>query len=490
MNRKKNTNAVAPFIIGIATGLYPVIFYYSNNYTLINSFEHFAKFITFFLIVPSIGFVILQKIILKRSFATWKVHIYAFLNVAAFLLFIQLCLYSSVQWVITIVAFLIAGLVAWFLSAHLKKIVVFQLLLAFIGLFSLVPTLYRQLNYSTEWMKQPDGIEDATFKIKPNIYFIQPDGYASFNMLASPTYNFDNTLFETFLEAKNFKKYPDFRNNYGATLPSNSSLFMMKHHYYNEGSNFSETINARQVIVGDNSVLRILKNNGYSTSFIGQKPYFLINKAKLGYDKVNFSKEEISFITTGLEIRKDVHLDLEKQLDILPNNPQFTFIQIISPGHITSKSYDSKGIEGERLRYLGKLKESNDHLKRMILKIEEQDPNAMIIIMADHGGYVGLESTELTTYKTDNLAIRRSVFGSALAIKWPNSEVPAYDSELKTSVNLFRIITSYLSDNEVYLEQLSNDYSYMVIKEGAPKGIYSYLDGDGNEIFKRHKNGE
>ena len=39
-----------------------------------------------------------------------------------------------------------------------------------------------------------------------------------------------------------------------------------------------------------------------------------------------------------------------------------------------------------------KIKEVNLWLKETIVIIEQKDPNAIIIVLADHGGWVGLES--------------------------------------------------------------------------------------------------
>jgi hypothetical protein len=53
-------------------------------------------------------------------------------------------------------------------------------------------------------------------------------------------------------------------------------------------------------------------------------------------------------------------------------------------------------------------------------------------------------------------------------------------------VNLFRILTSYLSENDLYLANLQPDESYIIIYSGATQGTYQYLDGEGNVVFKKH----
>ena len=130
----------------------------------------------------------------------------------------------------------------------------FQFLLAIIGVFTLVTNISKQLNYSKDWMIQPDEIEKAVFKKRPNVYFIQPDGYVNFSEIGKGYYEIDNNAFKQYLEQNDFKIYDDIRSNYNSTLVSNTSIFMMKHHYLNSGFNFTETIDGREIIIDQNTV--------------------------------------------------------------------------------------------------------------------------------------------------------------------------------------------------------------------------------------------
>ncbi len=359
------------------------------------------------------------------------------------------------------------------------------MLLAVIGIFTLTPVLIKQLNYSKEWMIQPDNIEAAIFKKKPNIYFIQPDGYVNFSELKGGYYNIENEAFENYLNGINFKTYSGFRSNYAATLPSNSSVFMMKHHYYNNSSDFTETIDARNIIITDNSVLRILKNNNYRTFFLTEQPYFLTNKPKLGYDFCNFSLNEIKFLSQGIAETRDIIQPFKDYLNLYPEGPNFFFIEIFNPGHISNSLADSKGIEGEREHYIESLKVSNKKLQDITTAILQNDSEALIVIMADHGGFVGMKSLEASYTKSSDPDFVNSIFSSILAIHWPNDKAPEFDDKFKTSVNLFRILTSYLSENDSYLVNLQPDESYMIVDNVSPRGVYQYLDTNGNVVFKK-----
>lgn len=477
---------IFPLTTAIAAGLYPLLFYFTNNYKMINSWGHLGFFISIFLLLPGVTFFAVHKIVAINFFKRLQPFVLPFLNLFFFLSYLNVALYAGFSWLRTLIIVGIALLFALLLHKYFKKIVGFQLLLAVIGVFTLAPVVLNQLNYSKEWMVQPDAIETAIFKKKPNIYYIQPDGYANFSELKKGNYKIENAEFENFLEDNNFKSYPKFRSNYAATLPTNSALFMMKHHYYNNGSDFTEIIDARNVIISDNSVLRILKKNGYRTFFLTEQPYFLTNKPKLGYDFCNFSTKEISFVTTGIGDPRDVIAPFKNYMETYPEGPNFFFVEIFNPGHITNTLDDSKGIEGERQHYIESLQESNKKLTELTKTILANDPEALIVIMADHGGFVGMTNTSESYTKNTAPDFVNSIFSTILSIHWPNGEAPVFDDKLKTSVNLFRILTSYLSENDSYLSNLQEDGSYIIINFGAPQGVYKYINGEGEVVFKKY----
>ena len=475
-----------PVISAIAAGLYPLFFYYTNNFKLIKSWGHFGYFISLFILAPIAIFFIANKVSKISVFEKIQPFTLPFLNFFFFFFFLNVALYAGFSWLRTFIVFGIAVLLTFLLQKYFKKILVFQFILSIIGAFTLAPVIIKQLNYSKKWMLQPDGIETAVFRKKPNIYFIEPDGYANFSELKKGNYEIENAEFENFLAENKFKTYPNFRSNYAATLPSNSATFMMKHHYYNNGSDFTETIDARNIIIGDNSVLKVLKHNNYRTFFLTEQPYFFTNKPKLGYDFCNFSSKEISFVTTGIGNPQDIIEPFANYMEAYPEGPNFFFLEIFNPGHIINRESESKGIAGEREHYIESLKEANKKLAQLTKIILKNDPEALIVIMADHGGFVGMKSIEDSYTKSNDPNIINSIFSSMLAIHWPNGESPEFDAKLKTSVNLFRILVSYLSENPSYLTNLQADKSYIIINFDAPKGVYEYLDTEGNVVFNKH----
>ncbi len=475
---------VFPVLAALASGTYPIVFYFSQNFTLINSWAHFRYFTLLFLLIPALLFVFFQWVFSSERLGSWQKYVVPFLNIFSFLILLKVCLYAGIQKKIIVGIFIVSVILTKLLYKHIQKIMILQLLIAMVGCFGLWITLNEHFNYSTEWTKQPDNIKKVVFKKKHNVYFIQPDGYVNFSELRKGFYNIENIEFEDFLTKSNFKGYPDFRSNYEATLASNSATFMMKHHYYGGSMSTNESMHAREDIISSNIVLDIFKSNGYRTHFLTELPYLLMNRPKLGYDVCNFSYNEFPYIGTGLEPYKDILEPLKEYANIDSEIPKFFFIEIFNPKHIDGLDLGENTIELKRIVYKENLEDANVLLTNAITFIKKNDPTALVIIMADHGGYVGMKTTREGGDKTQNRDKIYSIFSSLLSIHWPNDKVPNFDVKLKTPVNLFRIIFSYLSENETYLTNLEENSSYIQLNTNTEPGVYRYIDGSGAIDFK------
>ncbi len=153
--------------------------------------------------------------------------------------------------------------------------------------------------------------------------------------------------------------------------------------------------------------------------------------------------------------------------------PQFTYVHLLSPGH----SLRTKQTEGElrifREKFVPKIRNANDFLEKMIQYLVERDPNALIIINADHGsfglGWVGPAKKELFQGVPENLTALDHM-GVLLAIRWPDGP-PTYQPDVQSNVNLFRLIFAFLGDNEGILKTKVPDHGYLRGGEGLhPEG--------------------
>ena len=471
-------------ISAIASGLYALIHTYGENFQLTNSWMQFGVMVLLYIITPIVIFALTTGIIKKiPKLKKLQPYLIPILNASFFTFFIIEKTYGLSARRILIIGVFIAICSAILLCKHYKKIVILQCVLAAIAFVKIPPIVYEYATQSSEWLQQPDTIETATFKKTPNIYIIQPDGYANFSELGKAPYNFDNNEFEGYLEEKNFKLYQNYRSNYASTILSNSSMFGMKHHYKGR-----QLFNARAVIAGKNPVISTLKNNNYKTFLVLEYPYLLLNRPEVVYDECNFDFSEVPLFGLGaFRNRKEIIAPLKNTIQNNAATKNFYFIEKIAPGHIATRKKNSTGITKERDNYINKLKEVNDWLQEITGVIIENDPNSLIVIVADHGGYIGMEYTHQIKTKLTDDALIRSAFSSALAIKWPNNTAPHYDEKLKSNVNLFRTLITYLSENENYLKHLEKDQSFSLIDENAPYGVYQYIDTNGNVIFKKHE---
>lgn len=474
-----------PILAGVFAGLYPVFFYATNNYTLVNTFGHLLYFVGFFIVLPAVIIYAayrLSKVVRSGAYTKYVIPV---LSSFLFLFFMHIAFYGSLKKKITAGLFVLACLIGFFLWKHTKKMLVIQAILGLIGLVTFIPKPYQAMMYDASWQEQEDAIAQVQFVTKPNVYFIQPDGYVNFSELYKGHYQAKDRSFQEYLQDQGFDFYPDFRSNYASTLTSNSATFMMKHHYYDKGLSL-ETFNARNIIISDNPVLNAFKNNGYKTHLLTELPYLLLNRPEMGYDFCNYSYEEVHYLGTGLGEKIAIVDPLKMALATEIEQPKFFFVEIFNPGHIHGNKSASLGIEGERKLWMESMQMANERLTEVITAIKEKDSNALIVIMADHGGYVGLEYTGAIYTKNQDRDILYSVFSSNLAIHWPDG-VKRGEAHLKSAVNVFRVLFSYLGDNKTYLEHTEDNSSYVVIKEDAPQGVYKCINNQGDIVFEKQE---
>jgi len=329
INNYLNSDKQYPTVIAIASGLYPMFYCYSGNFSLFNSVEHLLFFLLVFIGLPILVFNVVSWLMKLFNLKKYSLFVFSVLNVFTSLYFIKIIIYSGLHLKKTMLLIIITFLFALFLKKHLKKLVVLQYLMALISLVGLIYMIFSNLMIPNDWQNQPDAIVDISFKKTPNVYYIQPDGYVNFKELKAGFYNYDNSVFESYLDKTGFISYPNFRTNYSSTLSSNSSIFMMKHHYYNNRISDFELYNARDMIISKNPVLDIFKNNGYKTYYISETDYMLYNRPTMGYDYCNIDYNDFSFIKPGITEPVNINANVEQTVSETIDQPKFFFIQII-----------------------------------------------------------------------------------------------------------------------------------------------------------------
>lgn len=476
----KHIKTFNPIIIGLICGFYPLVFYYSNNFWAINSWQHFGYFLMVFMGIPIVVFSIIYLVLKKfDTLIKYKNHILFVAIVVVVAALMSQAMYLEMKKKMLLGIFVLSALLAWKLQHHWKKLLILILLMSILPTINCLSKIV-EFNLQKEWMKMPEDLGSVQFKKTPNVYIIQPDGYASPEVMREPPYDFENPFYE-WLKEENFKIYSEYRSNYPASLASNSALFAMRQHKF--GKTISPSIdvpNARDVIAGNNNAIQILKENGYSNFFIVEDEYFQQNRPDPQYDYYNISFSEIPFFSDDNNVKKDVFEDLKIAMDtVSTNNPRFYFIEKLLPHHI----HFAASKEEERDSYIEKIKEVNVWLKEVVHHISENDPDALVVILADHGGWVGLSSYNEMFTTTDEAQIK-TVFSSLAAIRWNGYLIDAMDAELKSSVNFFRVLFSVLSENPDYLKNVEDNSSYNLKPGNFFKSVEAVINNDGQVIKK------
>jgi len=471
-----------PLLAGFICGLYPFLFFYSNNYTSASSWKHAGFF--FLLYVGSsvvITFLTYKLFGLHQKLRPYRKHLLFVLPVIIMCSQLSYGMFFTFKKKILLGILLLLLLLSLKLSQHYKRLLVLIIVMSLMPLFRVTVHLYEDIR-PMHWTKQPDDIVNVKLRHRPDIYIIQPDGYAGKETMEKPPYSYNNDFFD-WLEGNGFEIYDSFRSNYPASLASNASMFAMKHHYFDAVLFPSEEVpNAREVIL-NNDVLRILKNNGYETFLLAQDEYFQQNKRRGIYDHYNIKKEDVPFIVPHPQLTRDVSADLEKVPGTDKEKPKFVFIERVLPHHVPL--YGDEGKIAKRDLYIEKVQLANTWLKETIDTIEAKSKDAVIIILADHGGWVGIDSYN-EMYSTKDKSLIYSTFGNLAAIRWSGLDHKRYDGNLKSNVNLFRVLFSCLAENTSYLNHLEKNESYNIRLGDTFDDVYKLIDENGNIVREKH----
>lgn len=475
-----------PILTVFAAGLYPFLHYFNSNLHIANSWKQLVFMIMLCFLLPQLlswlSTYVFRLNVLKR-FEPYRLTC---INFVVFLTLLGVIVFSFKKKGTLLVVFL-ACVLAFILYKHIKKIAVLQLIMAVISLFTLLPVLSFVYNQNNEdWVIVDEKLLETKLKITPNIFVIQPDGYVNRSEIDKAPYSYDNSNFYDYLNGKEFHYYDDFRSNYYSTMTSNSSLFSMKHHYYsNTYSGTMKTFDANEIIIGKyNNVINLLKSNDYTTYLFTDNSFFYINRETSMYDFSNVKSSQVSYIDSG-PVRRDIIDDFSTVLDTIGGSKNFFFIEKTIPGHITLNDRNANASQ-QREAYFKRLETSNIWLKTLIDRIEDYDKNALIILIADHGGFVGLNYTLEATERPMSALETKSAFSSMLSIKWP-LELRNNDLEFTSSVNLFGTVFYGLSDDKEFLNLRQDDASYIPLYENGNSEIYKCIDENGKVVFEKLK---
>ncbi|MFT7675166.1 MAG: hypothetical protein ACI845_003586 [Gammaproteobacteria bacterium] len=329
---------------------------------------------------------------------------------------------------------------------------------------------------SEEELRDRNLYHQVQFTSAPNIYLIVPDSYPS-NPFLQTFFNFDNSQFSENLQAQGFTLYDDYFAAYARSIPSMHSMLAMQHSYLNNSIG-EDSVNLREVIGGTgNPVVSILKQNGYRSAYLHETHYLVrghcvIETCLPVWSQLDALKRDAEdFFKLRLPINRsdyNVWHAMQDQIAATDENSRtFTYKHFMDM-HSNAKGYQRRKanrVPKFRKTFPAKLEKVNKILLNEIELIAKKDPSAIIVIVSDHGTWAGAQRSK--TGLTENETMDKlNVF---LAIKWGTTYDGRYDSQIKSSVNLFRYLFAWLSQDDAILETLKKDDGYFKLKENVWK---------------------
>ncbi|MCL2283502.1 MAG: YidC/Oxa1 family membrane protein insertase [Fibromonadales bacterium] len=359
---------------------------------------------------------------------------------------------------------------------------------------------YRKTNIANTKIEIPKDLLDLPLKDSSSIYLFLQDGfphqdYADY--LKLPDYN----------ELMNILKLNDFNiyNVYSMashTLATMSSVFDINASIIPKSKNqvptdvsiattftyTSENLDMYRLFTsGNNKSNLLLQENGYQTGFV--TPFFQYMMS----NENNFYNFEINLLTTKIKnkmlkaialgylnsgiFRIKVRDDASEFTEFITKYPlkDNLFAWYTSgPGHSTDGALG--GAEAEIADYTTRYIEAIQGMKTKILAAVKNNPNAIIIFMSDHGGFLiddGLRFPPNYDFnKTDYMKFR-DIFGAFMAIRFPDKERAAkYDKDFNVVQDLFPIVFAYLFDSEIPLKYKIQNTEVQIGPHKFDKGVF------------------
>lgn len=282
--------------------------------------------------------------------------------------------------------------------------------------------LWFTLSTSENQISTSSQSDPSRFSQRPNIYYLVTDEYARQDQMLHIT-GYDNSEFNAWLEQQGFKVSKSSWTNYPVTFLSLASSLGMSYPY-TDGEAVPSRQPAHRIIGGDNPVVKRLRKNGY---YYFHAPAVVWNGSRCSGREdaclrkpVGINNEVISnmlrmsplmkvvqkYTKNGIYVATLEHM-LEHLDKVKENTPYFVFFHSLPPHppHIFHPDCSLKMADDMRLMdtitpgELGETTESyidnvrcvNKQLHSTIAYINKEDPEAIVVIHADHG----------TGFKTD-----------------------------------------------------------------------------------------
>ncbi len=321
-----------------------------------------------------------------------------------------------------------------------------------------------------------------THPYKPDIYYIIFDSYASSSALKE-YFNYDNSGFIDYLNAKGFYVASKSRANYSGTYFSLASSLNMKYlGYLKSDISWSERTAVASGMIQDHAVWQFLKSKGYKHVNYGSwweatrtNKFADIN---IHHGKVN---EWLAMLIQTTMLRPFVnHFIINDARDWVLytffalakahkiEGPKFIFAHIIPPH--PPMLFGADGEQGPETEFTMRneaWKNKEDYLNQLVFVtgkiktlineiLSESEVPPIIILQADHGPVCPIFSSNMNEWENQTKDHLKEKIGILNAYYLPNNSSSLL-YETITPVNSFRVIFNSYFDEDY---ELLNDVSY------------------------------
>ena len=269
------------------------------------------------------------------------------------------------------------------------------------------------------------------------------------------------------LSRRGFHVYENAFSNYAPTVPSLTSFFETRHHYYRVETEWEDTM------TGDNALYAALHSNGYRTVIAHPNKFLLRDHCRsdfcfptLGlYRQVQFILAETLYHRDDFADTTNVGAEQYREVmrRILAETPKPTVLY----SHVLSPNHGPRGCSDTEIPlkiYEKGLHEANDWIEFAIDEIESNDEDAIILVLGDHGAIL---SDHCEWNNPDTTSARAIVdnLGILMAVKWPGDYDGRYDEKIHTLIDLSWYLLQYLSNDEMQESEKPMSASYLIRKD-------------------------
>jgi hypothetical protein len=368
-----------------------------------------------------------------------------------------------------------------FLKKQKKVLMLFLLCTSFVILLvSVTKHISVRLKFESVDKSKKD-LYGMKMKDTPAIYLFMQDAFPHRDLIKK--LRLDSGGLDILLKKYNFTEYNVY-SIFTYTVPAMASVFNIEEGQERIPRGYwptdSEWKYLRSTLGGINVVNMTLLDNGYKTYLV-----------KARGDKYTSTEEAVEIIGAAqydniilyalkrgimnsmlLDMDHPCVEDLAVWASHKNNNDKIFAWACGYPGHATESGKEDYEIAKFKPKYYSAI----EQIKRSLELTITNNPDAIIILMSDHGPWV-LDDTERFHCEMDSDKVRpihfRDSYGAFMAVRWPDKERAAkYDKEFNITQDLFPIVFAYLYDSPIPLKYKIKDTAVRIKEHKFDKGVF------------------